>query len=182
MEEKLVLVIHNVRSAHNVGSLLRTADGAGVTQAYLSGYSPIPAKRGKELLYYTKSEKEIAKTALGAEHSLPWKRLGRIDILQKLLKRQGYFSVALEQADESVDLPQLEEVLGNGAHQRVALVVGNEVRGVDVRVLRKCNVVLELPMKGDKNSLNVSVAGGIALYGLSDILQIRSKEYQHSLF
>lgn len=182
MKPELVLVIHNVRSAHNVGSLLRTADGAGVGQVYLSGYSPVPARATKEVAYYTKSEKEIAKTALGAERSLSWKRLGRIDVLQKLLKNQGYFSVALEQAQGSIDLPQLGELIGGGVHHRVALVVGNEVRGVDVRVLRKCHAVLELPMKGDKNSLNVSVAGGIALYGLSDILQIRSREYQHTLF
>jgi 23S rRNA (guanosine2251-2'-O)-methyltransferase len=182
MKPELVLVIHNVRSAHNVGSLLRTADGAGVAEVYLSGYSPVPARLAKEAVYYTKSEKEIAKTALGAERSLPWKRLSRIDVLQRLLKKQGCFSIALEQARGSADLADLAVTLKAATNPRVALIVGNEVRGIDARILRKCDAVLELPMKGDKNSLNVSVAGGIALYGVSDILEVEPAGYQPNLF
>ena len=182
MGAKFALVIHNVRSAHNVGSLLRSADGAGVTQVYLSGYSPVPARVAKEPVYYTKSEKEIAKTALGAERTLQWKRQGRIDVLQKLLRKAGYCCVALEQAQGSISLNTLAEILDAGGTRPVALLVGNEVRGIDARVLRKCDSVLELPMKGKKNSLNVAVAGGIALYGISDILHIEPDGYQPNLF
>lgn len=154
--KSLVLIIHNVRSAYNVGALFRTADGAGVKQIFLTGYTPAPSK--KNVLYLTGAEKELAKTALGAEKSVPWKKSVSLGSTLAALKKEGFTIVALEQCEKSADY--LEYI----PKSSVALILGNEVRGVDAKILKQCDVIIEIPMRGKKNSLNVSVAGGIALY------------------
>lgn len=164
MKEKnrLVLIIHNVRSAYNVGSLFRTADGAGVDTVILSGYTPSPAKDGVQFL--TQAEKEIAKTALGAERVMKWSRESSFSRRVKKLHAEGFTLVALEQDAKSIDYREYT------TNKNIALLVGNEVNGLDRRVLKQCDAIIDLPMYGSKNSLNVSVAGGIALYFLSSIL------------
>lgn len=155
-EGKLVLVLHDIRSAHNVGAMFRTADGAGVSEIILSGYTPTPPK--KDALYLTDADKAMKKTALGAEESMPWKKVASLTRLLNRLKKDGYERVALEQDARSVDYQKYRP------KKNVALVVGNEVLGVDAKTLKRCDVILEIPMYGKKNSLNVSVATGIALY------------------
>ena len=136
--------------------MFRTADGAGVNEIVLSGYSPVPPQ--KNALYLTDADKALKKTALGAEETVPWKKAASLSRLLSRLKKEGYEIVALEQDEGSVDYRECRP------KERVALIVGNEVDGVDEKILKQCDVILEIPMRGKKNSLNVSVATGIALY------------------
>lgn len=159
-----VLILHDIRSAHNVGSMFRTADGAGISEIILSGYTPCPptlhegATGGLMPLYLTPAQKALKKTALGAEESVSWSKVSSLARLITRLKKDGYEIVALEQATGSVDYRRYRP------KQKVALLVGNEVGGVARKTLAACDVILEIPMHGRKNSLNVSVATGIALY------------------
>lgn len=170
-ERKCLLILHNIRSAHNVGSMFRTADGAGVDQVILSGYTPCPptlhasATGGPMPLYLTQAQKALAKTALGAEQSMPWKRVASFSRLITQLKKDGYEVIALEQAMGSVDYRTYHP------QKKVALIVGNEVGGVEEKTMKRCDVILEIPMRGKKNSLNVSVATGIALYQIMSTMK-----------
>lgn len=159
----IVLIIHNVRSAANVGSMFRTADGAGVRKILLTGYTLCPA--GPDRKYLTKAEKSFAKTALGAEYFVAWKKEASLRSVITKLRLSGYFIVGLEQDKQSISLETIQR------SQPVALIVGNEIRGLDRRILVQCDVIGELPMQGRKNSLNVSVACGIALYTLQGIMK-----------
>ncbi|MDO8566451.1 MAG: RNA methyltransferase [Candidatus Moranbacteria bacterium] len=163
--KRLVLIIHNVRSAHNVGSLFRTADGVGVQEVFLTGYTPAPPKR--DALYLTDAEKSFKKTALGAEKYVVWQKQSPLGKIITMLKKQGYKIVALEQATRSIDYQKYVP------EARVALIVGNEVHGVDAKILKQCDTIIEIPMYGEKNSLNVSVAGGIALYQIKGTMKKR---------
>ena len=156
-DRRIALVIHNVRSAANVGSMLRTADGAGVSQVWLSGYTPAPA--AADCRYPTAAERALAKTALGAERSVSWHRCRSIGMVLERLCTEGYRLVALEQSDGSISAEEAGRM-----DDAIAIVVGNEVRGIDRRILGRCDAIVELPMYGQKHSLNVAVAAGIALY------------------
>lgn len=158
-----ILILHNIRSAHNVGSMFRTADGAGVDEIILSGYTPVPAKQ--DALYLTDADKALKKTALGAEESVSWKKVASLTRLFTRLKKAGYEIVALEQNKRSIDYQKYYP------KKSVALIVGNEVLGVDTKTLKRCDVILEIPLYGKKNSLNVSVATGIALYQIISTLK-----------
>lgn len=160
----MMLILDNIRSAHNVGSLFRTADGAGVEMIYLVGITPQPAKK---TLYLSTAEKTLKKTALGAEESVTWKAVKALTPLLKRLKQEGYTLVALEQSRESIDYRDWIPPQSG----RVVLIVGNEVEGVSPKALALVDQVIKIPMRGEKNSLNVAVAGGIALYHLSDKIQ-----------
>lgn len=160
----MILILENIRSAHNVGSMFRTADGAGVEQIILSGYTPVPPKQ--DALYLTDADKALKKTALGAEESMPWKKVASLTRLINQLKKDGYEIVGLEQSQESVEYTEYTP-----GKTRQALIVGNEVTGVLKKVLDQCDVVLEIPMRGKKNSLNVSVATGIALYQIMSTMR-----------
>jgi len=144
--DNFVVVCHNIRSAYNIGSVFRTADGAGTAKIYLTGYTPAPPHSG------------ISKTALGAEKVVAWEKISRIDTALKRLKKEKYKIIALEQSQKSVSLDSFKSK-GN-----VALILGNEVRGLNPAVLQKCDKIIEIPMRGEKESLNVSVAFGIAAY------------------
>ncbi len=154
---EVVLIAHDIRSAHNVGAFLRTADGAGVTRVYFTGYTPVPSTK-KYLL--TPADKQIQKTALGAELSVPWEKRTDIILLLSELKQAGFVCYALEQDPRSIPYTSVSD------SEKVALLVGNEVDGVPEEILAVCDAILEIPMYGTKNSLNVSVATGIALYEL----------------
>ena len=156
----LVLIAHNLRSAHNVGSLLRTADGLGVSKVYLSGYTPYPLQANDVRLPHEsrKVDTQIAKTALGAEKSVDCEHTEDIVQLIAYLKREGYDVAALEQAPGSVSLP------GFKPPQKLAVLVGREVEGVEPEVLALCDFVLEIPMDGQKESFNVAQAAAMALY------------------
>lgn len=148
------LILHNIRSEENVGSLFRTADAFGVKKVYLTGYTPAPIDRFKRPV------SKIAKTALGAERAMPWEQGSVVDVLHTL-KKEGVRILALEQDARSVALYAYQRP------SRVAVVLGNEVEGIDAVTLALCDDVVHIPMQGTKESLNVAVAGGIALYALT---------------
>jgi tRNA G18 (ribose-2'-O)-methylase SpoU len=158
----IVLIIHNVRSAHNVGSLLRTADGLGVKKVVISGYSPYPKFSGDTRLPHiaAKAGRSIAKTSLGAEASVKWDYVDGLSETRADLSSEGYLIAALEQTDSAIDLSKFEPP------PKVALVVGNEVDGLDRHTLESAKIHLKIPMLGSKESFNVSVAGAMALYHL----------------
>ncbi|MDQ5955318.1 MAG: rRNA (guanosine2251-2-O)-methyltransferase [Patescibacteria group bacterium] len=155
----MILILHNIRSVHNVGSIFRTADAAGVSSIILSGYSPAPIDR------FGRARSDFTKVSLGAEKTVPWVYTQTLGPTLKKLRAAGCFVAAIEQDPRSQNLfdfsfpPHL-------SIEKVALVLGNEVRGVSASVLEKCDVILEIPMHGTKESLNVSVTAGIALFTL----------------
>ncbi len=149
----LYLVLHNVRSAENVGSMFRSADAFGVSKIYLTGYTPAPTDR------FNRAVSKIAKTALGAELSVPWEKKEITELITEL-KETSVRVVALEQDTRAVQLTSYSTPAD------VALIVGNEVTGIEPEVLALADDVVEIPMVGKKESLNVAVATGIALYNL----------------
>jgi len=155
VNKEIILALHNVRSVHNVGSIFRTADAAGVSKILLSGYTPLPVDR------FGRERKDFIKVSLGAEKTVPWthtKRLG--DTLRKL-KKEGFQILAIEQDPKSVPL-----FSWRGAGRPIVLLMGNEVRGLSLQLLSCADAILEIPMHGSKESLNVSVAAGIALFSV----------------
>lgn len=147
-----VVILHDIRSAHNVGSIFRTADGAGVTRVFLTGHTPRPIDR------FGRAQPEIAKTALGAEQTVPWEPVDDVSDLVHRLRASGYMIVAVEQAPNSIDLADFHPT------DRVAYLFGSETAGLPPALVATADVVVELPMRGEKESLNVSVAAGIILY------------------
>ncbi|MEZ4709302.1 MAG: TrmH family RNA methyltransferase [Caldilineaceae bacterium] len=146
------LLLDNIRSAHNVGSMLRTADGAGVQHVYLCGVTPTP------------EHARVHKTALGAEQLLPWSYHANGAKLAVHLKTENHLLYAIEGSGDAVSL--FEEPSIDGKTHGVVLVIGNEISGVDPGILAQCARRWFLPMLGGKRSLNVAVACGIALYHL----------------
>lgn len=159
-KKELCFILHNVRSAYNVGSIFRTADSVGASKMYLSGYTPTPFVYKTKSLHQTKAEKMLAKTALGAQAYLDWEKVDDIFGLIESLKKDGYMVIALEQDKRSVLYGEFESV------GKMALILGNEPSGVNQEVLDACDAIIEIPMRGRKKSLNVSVAAGIAGYEL----------------
>lgn len=157
-----MLVVHDIRSCHNVGSLLRTAEGLGVDKVYFSGYTPYPLTPKDERLPHisTKLTAQIHKTALGAEKTQSWERVSSIDELIKQLKHDGYTLAALEQTSNSVPLHTYHST------DKIALVLGREVEGLAPEILAKVDVTLEIPMHGAKESFNVVQAAAMALFQL----------------
>ncbi len=156
MKKELIIIAHNIRSAHNVGSILRTADGAGVSKVYLTGYTASPFREGKDE-YETKAHKMISKTALGAENFVAWEKVDISYVLENL-RKEKFQITALEISDKS------EKIFGFDFKFPVALILGNEIGGVEDGTMKKCDAVVSIPMRGKKESLNVSVAAGIAIY------------------
>jgi len=158
----LVLIAHNLRSAHNVGSLLRTCDGLGVDKVYLTGYTPYPLHTDDARMPHLaqKTDRQIAKTALGAEKFLNWQYLTDVRAVINDLKKQSFAILALEQALGSVKLP------GFKPPAKLALIVGREVEGIEPEILVLCDQILEIPMLGSKESFNVVQAAAMALYQL----------------
>jgi 23S rRNA (guanosine2251-2'-O)-methyltransferase len=153
---QLALILHNIRSIHNVGSIFRTADGAGVSKIILSGYTPAPIDR------FNLPRKDFAKVSLGAEKTIPWIQTKTFAAAVKLLKKENYFIAAIEQAKNSAPLFDFKAP----KNQPLALVLGNEVLGISPASLKLCDAILEVPMRGKKESLNVSVTAGIAMFSI----------------
>ncbi len=145
------LLLHDIRSAENVGSLFRTAEAAGLSRVYLSGYTPLPVDR------FGRKDKRIAKSALGAEEMLPSEGASA-EVLIERLKKEGYFIVGIEQGEGAVDYRALS------LHFPVLFILGNEVEGISPELQKKCDVLAEIPLVGKKESLNVSVAAGVFLF------------------
>lgn len=154
MAAKRFVILHDVRSSHNVGAIFRTADAAGVAAVYLCGYTPTPIDR------FGRSNEKLAKTALGAATTMNWEHhTDTLELVQKL-KGEGVFVVAVEQAEQSVSLFKADVP----DDTPVAFVMGNEVLGVPPDVCAAADLAVELPMLGQKESLNVAVTTGIVLY------------------
>ena len=158
---EIIVIAHNIRSTHNVGAIFRTAEGFGVKKIILSGYTPYPVLEQDSRLPHisAKLTAQIHKTALGAENLVPFEyvELPPLDAL----KTDGFTLVGLEQSDRSVLLSKYTRP------DKVALLIGEEVHGIEQELLDQCQDVIEIPMVGKKESFNVSVATGIALYALS---------------
>lgn len=158
---QLIVIAHNLRSAHNVGSLLRTAEGLGVQMVYLTGYTPFPplAHDDPRLPHeQQKVLKLIHKTALNAEVTQAWQRHAELEPVIADLKRDGFTIAALEQTKSSIALPHYR------APSKLAIILGREVEGVEPEVLSQCDTAIEIPMFGQKESFNVVQAAAMALY------------------
>ncbi len=161
-KRKLCLVSVDVRSAHNIGSFFRTCDGFGA-ELFIVGGSPRPSYDDDTRLPHVvkKAQKEIAKTALGAETTVRWRYAETLLECITTLRKEGFFVYAVEQSAESIPLKKMRKDVP------LALVVGREVEGLDMVELSLCDGVCEIAMSGKKESFNVSVASGIALYEAS---------------
>ncbi len=151
---QFAVVLHNVRSVHNVGSIFRTADAAGARKIYLCGVTPAPFDRLKNI------RPDFAKVALGAHEYVPWESARSTAAVIKKLKREGYRIFAIEQSPRAIPYFELPE------HGKFCLVLGAEVKGLPPSVLALADKILEIPMRGKKESLNVAVAFGVVAFGL----------------
>lgn len=159
---KIIIIAHNIRSTHNIGAIFRTAEGFGVSKIIISGYSPYPKMENNDTRLPHISEKltnQIHKTALGAEIIVPFEYQEVPDF--SLLKKNGYKIVGLEQDARSVMINEYKPV------DNIALLIGEEVDGITNEMRTICDDLIEIPMSGKKESFNVSVATGIALYALN---------------
>lgn len=146
----VIIVLDNVRSMHNVGSVFRTADSFGLQEIVLCGFTPVPPHR------------EIHKTALGATDTVKWQYANDVTSILQNLKQKGYIIMAAEQVHNSISLEQVQHV----SDQKTVVVFGNEVEGVSKEALAFCDQVLEIPQFGAKHSLNISVSVGIICWEL----------------
>lgn len=146
----LVVILDNVRSLHNVGAVFRTSDAFLVEAVYLCGITATPPHA------------EIHKTALGAEDTVCWKYMEKTSDAVMELKKKGYYIAAVEQAEQSIRLNELKIE----DRRPYAIILGNEVKGVDQEVMNLCDTCIEIPQFGTKHSLNVSVTSGIVIWEL----------------
>jgi 23S rRNA (guanosine2251-2'-O)-methyltransferase len=153
MKNKFYLILPNIRSCHNVGAMFRTADAFGVSKLYLVGYTASPPKI------------QIDKVALGAEKWMPFETRKDLKRLIKSLKKKDVFIIGLEKSEDSIDINKINKK--KIRKNKIALIVGNEVDGISEDVLELCDKIVHIPMQGKKESLNVSIAGGIAMHVLS---------------
>ncbi len=174
----IVIVLHNIRSVYNVGSIFRTADAGGVSKIYLVGVTPTPKDRLDGF------RKDFSKVALGAEKTMEWEQARSFTTVYKNLKKDGFEVLAVEQDKRAIQynkfkIPtfaktsvgrqkskgKIKEAKINEA--KIALVFGEETKGLSKAVLDKCSQILEIPMRGKKESLNVSVAVGVVVFHLT---------------
>lgn len=152
MVSHIYILLHDIRSTHNVGAILRTADATGVSKVYFSGFTPAPIDR------FGRARQDIAKASLGAEKTVPWEVVADPVLLIQKLKKEQVKIIALEQDTRSIDYTKVSKT-GD-----VLVILGREVEGVGGEILDMCDEIVEIPMRGEKESLNVSVAAGILLY------------------
>ena len=160
MQRELVIIAHNVRSAHNVGSLLRTADGLGVVKVCLTGYTPYPQRDSDARLPHEalRVAKRILKTSLGAENFIPWEHYDEVQQAISELHKNNFAVIALEQTPDAISLSDYT------VPDRLALIVGREVEGIEPAVLVQTDARVVIPMFGQKESFNVAQAAAMALY------------------
>ena len=152
-----VLILPDVRSALNVGAIFRTADATGISKIFLVGCTPRPSDQ------FGRIQKDIAKSALGAEKTVSWEYKKDLSALIRKLKREKFKIIAIEQDENSINYKKVK--IGN----KNAFIVGTEVSGIPKNILKKCDVIGEIPMRGKKESLNISVACGVALFRILNI-------------
>ena len=148
----MYIILHNIRSNHNVGSIFRTADAAGIAKIFLTGYTPSPVDR------FGRINKAFAKTALGADKTVEWERIRNIQKLFVRLKKEKVFLVAIEQHPRAINYKKIP------CKKDITFLFGNEITGLPPFILKKCDCIAEIPMRGGKESLNVAVAVGIVLF------------------
>src|SRR3989344_6051557 len=141
MQKENIVIFHNIRSVENVGAMFRTADAIGINKIYLSGYTPTPLDR------FGRKRSDMTKSALGAEEFVSWEQ-----------KKNPFLIIAIEQNEKSINYKKVP------LKQKNAFIVRAEVTGIPKSILKKCDIIAEIPMHGKKESLNVSVALGIALF------------------
>lgn len=156
----IIVIAHNLRSTHNVGSLLRTSEGLGAKHIYLTGYTPHPSFPGDTRLPHesTKLTKQIKKTALGAESVDFWSYNNNIYAVLEALRKEEYAIVGIEQTREALSLSKLV------VPEKIALIVGREVEGIEPEIIDACDETVEIQMFGKKESFNVVQAAAMALY------------------
>lgn len=147
-----ILILPDIRSAENVGAIFRTADAIGISKIYLIGTTSCPTDK------FGRVNNKIAKSALGAETWITWEYKKTIIPLIKYLKKEGFIIVAIEQGPQSIDYRKIIK------KPKMAFLLGSEVSGIPSGIIKKCDVLVEIPMRGKKESLNVSVACGVALF------------------
>jgi tRNA G18 (ribose-2'-O)-methylase SpoU len=150
----VVVVLNSIRSSYNVGSIFRTSDGAMIEKLYLCGYTPHPPK------------KEVLKTALGSQESVDWEFNENPVEIVKELKSKGYTICALEQTSNNISYSEIKK-----SEMPLCLIVGNEISGVNQELIDLCDISIEIPQYGIKQSLNVAVAYGISIFELRKIYQ-----------
>ena len=173
----MIVILHNVRSLHNTGSIFRTADAAGVEKIYLTGITPKPVDR------FGKPRPQFIKVSLGAEKTVSWEYVKSVTTLIKKLSAEGgsasdgkcekYKIFAIEQSPKSVPYYRIknQELRTKNKKQKIAMILGNEVKGLPPNVLKRADKILEIPMRGSKESLNIAVAFGIVVFHLMSHLE-----------
>jgi 23S rRNA (guanosine2251-2'-O)-methyltransferase len=157
MSKQTYLILHDIRSAYNVGAIFRTADACGISEIYLTGYTPAPVDE------FGRANSGIAKAALGAEKNILWQKAKMISVVLNKLKKEDVQIVAIEQDQKAVDYKKVK------LKYPCAFILGEEVNGLTKQILNKCDLIAEIPMSGQKESLNVSVAAGVVLYRMLNI-------------
>ncbi len=147
-----ILILNDIRSVENVGAIFRTADAVGIDKIYLVGYTPTPLDR------FGRKRGDLAKSALGAEEFIAWEQKKSMSALLTKLKKEKYLIIGIEQDKKSIDYKKVK------LQQKNAFIIGTEVTGIPKNILAKCDIISEIPMRGKKESLNVSVATGVALF------------------
>ena len=157
-DQVVYLILDNIRSVHNVGSIFRTAEALDISKIYCIETTPVPMDR------FNRKRSDLAKVALGAEDLIPWEHTNNAIALVKRLKKEGFKIVSLEQASKSIDYKKVKVK----SNDKIALIFGNEIDGISKSLLKLSDIITEIPMRGKKESLNVSVAAGIVLFRLLD--------------
>lgn len=152
MKRQVSILLHDIRSVYNAGAIFRTADAIGITKIFLTGITPTPLDR------FNQPRPDFAKCALGSEKTIAWEYAKSPTALISRLKKEGTQIVCIEQSADSVDYKKAK------LSKKVLVVLGNEVSGVSKSILKKADVIAEIPMRGRKESLNVSVSAGIVLF------------------
>lgn len=154
-----VVILNNIRSNENVGSIFRTCDATGVSKIMLCGYTPAPTDR------FGRENKGLTKASLGAEKFVEWEKVESLEkAIEKLKNYSAFKIIGIEQSKNSINYKKIRQQIASSKH--LALVFGNEVDGLSKQDLKLCDVIAEIPMHGKKESLNVSVCAGIVLYSL----------------
>lgn len=152
-KQEHILILNDIRSVENVGAMFRTSDAAGIDKIFVTGYTPTPLDR------FDRKRNDFHKSALGAEDFVKWEQKKDVIALIKKLKKEGYMIIGIEQAPNSINYKKIK------LQNKNVFIVGAEVTGIPKSVLKHCDVIAEIPMKGRKESLNVSVALGVILFG-----------------
>ena len=156
-KQQNILILNDIRSVENVGAMFRTADAAGIDKIYLTGYTPCPLDR------FGRKRGDLAKSALGAEEFVKWEQKKNVLPLLTKLKKEKYLIIGIEQDKKSIDYKKVK------LQNKNVFIIGTEVTGIPKNILKKCDIIAEIPMRGKKESLNVSVATGIALFRMLNL-------------